>query len=346
MATATRGSFAQGLTARRPAETLTAEAEKGGDGLRRAVGALDLTALGELIAWIIGWDLIIEYGFSVSTIAVGWGGYVKDLLDSLFGLALPDAIALAPGEGGVVNLPAVVLVLGVTAILVLGVRERARTNTAMVAFKVTVLIFFIVVGAFAFHGSHFDDFAPHGTSCVVDAAALSFFAMSRDRLIPQWFGRLNAKKVPSRTLILFGLLSALMAALIPLSELAELVNIGTLFAFVLVNAGVIYLRHSEPDLERGFRTPLVPFVPLIGIALCVYLMTHLAGATWWRFGIWMVVGLVVYFAYGRTHSKVGNPDDEDADGRGGSGPASPNGGGDDARFSREGSVVPTAPSGA
>jgi amino acid transporter len=249
----------------------------------------------------------------VSTIAVGWGGYVKDLLDSLFGLALPDAIALAPGEGGVVNLPAVVLVLGVTAILVLGVRESARTNTAMVAFKVTVLI---------------------------------FFAMSRDRLIPQWFGRLNAKKVPSRTLILFGLLSALMAALIPLSELAELVNIGTLFAFVLVNAGVIYLRHSEPDLERGFRTPLVPFVPLIGIALCVYLMTHLAGATWWRFGIWMVVGLVVYFAYGRTHSKVGNPDDEDADGRGGSGPASPNGGGDDARFSREGSEVPTAPSGA
>jgi APA family basic amino acid/polyamine antiporter len=498
MATATRRSFVQGLTARKPHETLTAEAESGDDGLRRAVGALDLTALGiggiigtgifviigeaigdsgpaivlsfvlagltcvfsalsyaelastipvsgsaysysyatlgELVAWIIGWDLIIEYGFSVSTIAVGWGGYVKDLLDSLFGLSLPDSIALAPGEGGVVNLPAVLLVLGVTAILVLGVRESARTNTAMVTFKVTVLIFFIVVGAFAFHGSHFSNFAPHGTSGVVDAAALIFFAyigfdavstaggearepkkdlpiaiigsliiatvlyilvalaavgmapvnvlsgsdapltdamrasglgswagdilsaaalvaitsvvltmlfgqsriffaMSRDRLIPAWFGRLNAKKVPSRTLIVFGLLSALMAALIPLAQLAELVNIGTLFAFVLVNLGVIWLRRSEPDLERGFRTPLVPVVPLIGVALCIYLMTHLAGATWWRFGIWMIVGLVVYFAYGRRHSKVRNPDDD-----GSGGPSK----GDGPRFTRGG---PSAPAG-
>ncbi|MCW3007250.1 MAG: yfnA-like uncharacterized amino acid permease [Solirubrobacterales bacterium] len=492
MATASRRSFVEGLTARKPASTLIEQSGKG-DTLQRAVGALDLTALGiggiigtgifviigeaigdsgpaivlsfvlagltcifsalsyselastipvsgsaysysyatlgELVAWIIGWDLIIEYGFSVSTIAVGWGGYVKDLLDSLFSISLPTAITSAPGDGGTVNLPSVLLVLGVTAILVLGVRESARTNTAMVAFKVTVLIFFVVVGAFAFHGSHFSNFAPHGTSGIVDAAALIFFAyigfdavstaggeaknprrdlpiaiigslaiatvlyilvavaaigmapeqvlagsdaplttairssglgawagdilsaaalvaitsvvltflygqsriffaMSRDGLVPEWFGRLNSKRVPSRSLILFGLASAAMAAVIPLSQLAELVNIGTLFAFVLVNFGVIWLRHSEPDLERGFRTPLVPFVPLIGVALCIYLMTHLQAATWWRFGIWMLIGLIVYFAYSRRHSKVANANgDGDADGppfsRGGGGPAAP-----------------------
>jgi basic amino acid/polyamine antiporter, APA family len=465
MATATRA----GLLARKPTKTLEAEA-RDESGLRRAVGALDLTALGiggiigtgifvivgeaigdsgpaivlsfvlaavtcvfsalsyaelastiaisgsaysyayatlgEIIAWIIGWDLLIEYGFSVATVAVGWGGYVKDLLDSVFGVTLPTSIAGPPGEGGVVNLPAVVLVMGVMTLLLIGVRQSARANTAMVIFKITVLAFFVIVGLTAFTGSHFTPFAPDGFSGISNAAALIFFAyigfdavstagseardpkrdlpiaivgsliiatiiyiavaitavglatpdqlagsdapltdalrsgaslgswagdllslgalvaissvvltffygqtrifysMSRDGLVPTWFTKLTARRTPARITIPVGILTAIGAAVIPLSQLAELINIGTLFAFVIVNAGVIYLRRAEPDLERGFRTPFVPLFPLVGIGLCIYLMTKLQAATWWRFGIWMVVGLVVYFAYSRSHSRL------------------------------------------
>jgi APA family basic amino acid/polyamine antiporter len=106
-------------------------------------------------------------------------------------------------------------------------------------------------------------------------------------------------------------LVAALAAFIPLSQLAELVNIGTLFAFLLVNIGVVVLRRTAPDLERGFRTPLVPVVPIIGAALCIWLMTKLQGATWWRFGIWLAIGLVIYFAYGRRHSRVQRGDGGD-----------------------------------
>jgi basic amino acid/polyamine antiporter, APA family len=481
-----------GLLARKPTKRLIAEAHEK-DGLRRAVGALDLTALGvgaiigtgifviigeaigdsgpaivlsfllagitcvfsalsyaelastipvsgsaysysyatvgELVAWIIGWDLIIEYGLSVAVVAVGWGGYVKDLLDSVFGVALPDSIAQPPGEGGVINLPAVVLVLAITALLVAGVRESARTNTIMVITKLTVLAFFVIVGITAFTGSHFTPFTPNGFSGISDAAALIFFAyigfdavstagseaerperdlplaivgallictviyilvavtavglappsslsgsdapltdalraggglgswagdvmslgaliaitsvvltilygqtrifyaMSRDGLVPRWFMRLNSRRVPARITALFGLLIAVMAAVIPLTALAELINIGTLFAFVLVNAGVIWLRRTQPDLKRGFRTPLVPFFPLIGIALCIYLMSKLQTATWWRFGIWMAVGLIIYFAYSRSHSLVRRGE----------------GGEEEPRFTREPAGGPAAP---
>jgi basic amino acid/polyamine antiporter, APA family len=394
--------------------------------------------LGEIVAWIIGWDLLIEYGFSVATVAVGWGGYVKDLLDSVFGVTLPSSIANPPGEGGVINLPAVVLVVGVTALLLAGVRQSARTNTAMVIFKLTVLAFFIVAGITAFTGDHFTPFAPNGFSGISDAAALIFFAyigfdavstagsearepkrdlpiavigsllictvvyilvavtaiglapvdkltgseapltdalrsgaglgswagdllslgalvaissvvltffygqtrifyaMSRDGLVPTWFTKLTARRIPARITIPVGVLTAIGAAVIPLSDLAELINIGTLFAFVLVNAGVIYLRRTEPDLERGFRTPLVPLFPLIGIALCIYLMTKLEQATWWRFGIWMVVGLIVYVVYSHSHSRLRRGEDPvgvdggDDDAGGGNGPRftrDPTGGG-------------------
>ncbi|MEN3279716.1 MAG: basic amino acid/polyamine antiporter, family, partial [Solirubrobacteraceae bacterium] len=367
--------------------------------------------LGEIVAWIIGWDLLIEYGFSVATVAVGWGGYVKDLLDSVFGVALPTSIASPPGEGGVINLPAVVLVVAVMTLLLAGVRQSARTNTAMVAFKLTVLAFFVIVGLTAFHGSHFTPFTPKGFSGISNAAALIFFAyigfdavstagaearepkrdlpiavvgslliatviyilvaitavglapasklagsqapltdalrsgagvgswagdllslgalvaissvvltffygqtrifysMSRDGLVPTWFTRLTSRRTPARITIPVGILTAIGAAVIPLSQLAELINIGTLFAFVLVNAGVIYLRRTEPDLDRGFRVPLVPLFPLIGIALSIYLMTKLQQATWWRFGIWMVVGLVVYAAYSYGHSRLRRGED-------------------------------------
>jgi len=296
--------------------------------------------------------------------------------------------------------------MGVMTLLLIGVRQSARANTAMVIFKISVLAFFVIVGLTAFTGSHFTPFAPDGFSGISNAAALIFFAyigfdavstagsearepkrdlpiaivgsliiatiiyiavaitavglatpdklagsdapltdalrsgaslgswagdllslgalvaissvvltffygqtrifysMSRDGLVPTWFTKLTARRTPARITIPVGILTAIGAAVIPLSQLAELINIGTLFAFVIVNAGVIYLRRAEPDLERGFRTPLVPLFPLVGIGLCIYLMTKLQAATWWRFGIWMVVGLVVYFAYSRAHSRL------------------------------------------
>ena len=131
-----------------------------------------------------------------------------------------------------------------------------------------------------------------------------FFAMSRDGLLPQIFARLSARRTPWVTTLTFGVLTALLAAFVPLTEIAKLVNIGTLFAFLIVNIGVIVLRRLEPDLERGFRVPFVPFFPLIGAGLCIYLMTQLEGVTWLRFGIWLVLGLIIYAVYGRTHSRL------------------------------------------
>src|SRR4051794_13653209 len=286
--------------------------------------------MGELVAWIIGWDLIVEYGIAVATIAVGWGGYLQDLLSSLFGINLPDAISSPPGDGGTINLTAAFLVAAVTVLLVIGVRESARTNTVMVIFKVAVLVFFIAVGISAFNGHHFDDFAPNGFSGIANAAALIFFAyigfdaistaggeakrpgrdlpvailaalgiatllyilvalaavglapvdelagsdaplttairaagvgawagdllsagalvaitsvvltilygqtrifftMSEDGLVPRWFTKLTKRRTPARITIMFGALITVLAAFVPLSALAELVNIGTLF---------------------------------------------------------------------------------------------------------------------
>jgi APA family basic amino acid/polyamine antiporter len=457
-----------GLFARKPTEHLARETSRE-DGLKRAVGVLDLTALGigaiigtgifviigeaisdsgpsivlsfalagvtclfsalsygelassipvsgsaytygyatlgELFGWIIGWDLILEYGVSVAAVAVGWGGYLQSLLSSLFGINLPDSISAPPGEGGSFNLPSMFLVLAVTALLIYGIRESARTNTFMVFLKVAILIFFILVGVGSINGDNFSPWAPNGTSGTVDAAALIFFAyigfdavstsgeeannaqrdlpiaiigslliatllyilvaivtvglapsdklagsdaplsdaikigagldwagdllsfgalvaitsvtltilygqtriffaMSRDGLLPGIFARLTARRTPGFTTLMFGILTAIMAALLPLQKIAELVNIGTLFAFLIVNIGVIILRRTQPDLERGFRVPLVPWFPIIGALLCVYLMSRLPLVTWGRFFIWLAVGLVIYFVYGRTHSRL------------------------------------------
>jgi APA family basic amino acid/polyamine antiporter len=324
--------------------------------------------LGELIAWIIGWDLILEYGFSVAVVAVAFGGYLKGLLDSVLGTSLPDSITQPPGEGGTFNLFAVLLVLGVTFVLAVGVRESVRFNTGMVFVKVGILLLFIVLAFTAFHSGNFDPFQPKGFSGTANAASLIFFAyigfdaistsseevkdpgkalpkgiigslliatalyvlvavaaigafnykklvgddqplatilrdgvgtsvgadlvslgaciaitsvvltilygrsrimfsMCRDGLLPRGFAKLSKRKTPVRITLTFGILAAAMAAFIPLSELAELVNIGTLFAFFLVNVGVIILRRTKPDLDRPFRVPLVPVFPLIGAAV-------------------------------------------------------------------------------
>jgi len=362
--------------------------------------------LGEIAAWIIGWDLILEYAVSVAAVAVGWGQYFNDLADSLFGFTLPDSLAAPPGDGGSFNLPAVFIVLLITVVLCIGIRESARFNTIMVFIKLAVLAFFIAVGVTAFDGGNLKPFAPEGLDGVVTAASVIFFAyigfdavstsgeetknpgrdlpiaiigslaiatllyivvsvvavgalpfselkgaeapltsvikegvginwagniisfgalvaitsvvltilygqtrimfaMCRDGLLPRGFAKVSEKRrTPVRITATFGLLIAVIAAFVPLEEIAKLVNIGTLFAFVITNIGVIVLRRTRPDLERGFRVPFVPWVPIIGAALAIFLMKYLEAATWLRFAGWLALGFVIYFAYGYRHSRL------------------------------------------
>jgi APA family basic amino acid/polyamine antiporter len=372
--------------------------------------------MGELVAFIIGWDLILEYGVSVAAVAVGWGGNVNAFLDSAFNVRIPDSISTSPEDGGVFNLPAVFIVMAITFLLIRGTRESARVNMIMVGIKIVILVFFIVAALTSFHASNFHDFNPHGFGGVRAAAGLIFFAyigfdavatgseesnnpgkdlpravvgslvistvlyiavavaavgvapirvmtdsknsdaplsaaleagtglswasavlslgaliaitsvvlvilygqtriffaMCRDGLLPQKLATIHPRfGTPARLTLGFGILISILAALVPLSKIVELVNIGTLFAFILVNIGVVVLRHTKPDMDRPFRTPLAnprfPLFPVIGVLLCGYLVYDLPGATKLRFVVWLLVGLVIYFAYSRKHSKVSRP---------------------------------------
>jgi basic amino acid/polyamine antiporter, APA family len=362
--------------------------------------------MGEVLAWIIGWDLILEYGVSVAAVAVGWGAYFVELMDSLFGITISESVSLPPGEGGDVNVPALLLVLVVAGVLISGVRQSARSNTVMVVVKLLVLLFFIVVAFSAFEGDHFSDFAPSGFGGIEAAAALIFFAyigfdavstgseetkrpqrdlpiaivgslliatviyilvsisavgalpadqlagqdaplavalsegagigwgadivtfgalvaitsvvltilygqtrvafsMCRDGLMPERLATVwERTRTPVLLTAVFAVPVAVVAAFVPLEKIAELVNIGTLFAFFIVNIAVIWLRRTKPEMERGFRVPLVPVVPLIGAALCVYLMTKLPADTWARFGGWLLLGAVIYALFGYRNSRL------------------------------------------
>jgi APA family basic amino acid/polyamine antiporter len=362
--------------------------------------------LGELVAWIIGWDLILEYGVSVAAVAVGWGANLNKFLDVTFGFTIPDSIATSPSDGGVVNLVAVAIVMAITWLLIIGVRESARANAIMVGVKLTVLAIFIVVAVTVFNSDHFTPFNTKGTGGIVTGASVIFFAyigfdavstgseeaknpkrdlplaicgslaictviyilvavtaigalpaaelaasptplatamdqgagvswaasliaggavvaitsvvltilygqtrimfaMCRDGLMPPAFAQVNPRTgTPIRLTLGFGILISVLAALVPLTEIIKLVNVGTLFAFILVNFGVIILRRTNPDMERSFRVPLSPIFPLIGVGLCIYLMTKLPGETWVRFVVWLLVGFVIYFTYSRTHSRL------------------------------------------
>ena len=362
--------------------------------------------LGELTAWIIGWDLILEYGVSVAAIAVGWGGNLNAFFDSAFGFALPDAIALSPEDGGVFNLPAVLITLAIMLLLIRGTRESAAANLVMVAIKLSVLVFFLVIAFANFGTKNFENFAPHGRDGITAAAAIIFFAfigfdavstgseeannpkrdlplaiigslgictlfyvlvsigaigiaspeqlaasdaplaaaldegagiswaaavlsfgalvaitsvvlvimygqtriffaMCRDGLLPRSLGKVHPRYgTPARLTFGMGILIAILAALVPLSEIVKLVNIGTLFAFVLVNIGVIVLRRTRPDMPRPYRVPWSPVLPLLGIAFAIYLMSDLPVTTWIRFVIWLAVGLLIYVFYGYSHSRL------------------------------------------
>jgi APA family basic amino acid/polyamine antiporter len=390
--------------------------------------------MGELVAWIIGWDLVLEYAAGASTVAVGWSGHLVSLL-GLFGITLPAGLTTSPTvwctsanvgmaqpgcahpglnfTGALINLPAVLIVAIISTILVIGIRESARVNNAIVILKVSIVILVAATGLFYINPSNWTPFiAPNagewgtfGWSGVLRGAGLVFFAyigfdavstaaqeakdpqrdmpwgilgslaictvlyvvvsavltgmvpyqdlnnaaptsyaleqvgapylirllvdvgavlglasvilvmllgqsrvfysMSRDGLLGRWAGKVHPTfRTPYLSSIYTGIAVAIAAGALPLQLLGQLVNIGTLLAFVLVCAGVWILRHKRPDLERPFRTPLMPVVPIMGMLCCFGLMLTLPADTWIRLVVWLAIGLAIYFWYGRRHSRL------------------------------------------
>jgi APA family basic amino acid/polyamine antiporter len=391
--------------------------------------------LGELFAWIIGWDLVIEYAVSASTVAVGASKYFQDLI-GIFGLKLPAAISGAPFDydpalgklvatGNVFDLPAIIITMLVTVVLVVGIKESASFNATMVIIKVLIVLFVIAVGAFYVNPKNWQPFAPFGYAGVsffgksvfggsdaggqplgmLAGAAIIFFsyigfdsvsthseearnpqrdvplsiitalitctvlyiavtavltgmvpynkldinapvsdafrqhglrwaqflisfgalagiisvvlvsilsqsrvllAMARDGLLPQgFFGAVHEKfRTPWKSTILTGAFVSVLTAFLPLRILADLVSIGTLLAFVIVCAAVLIMRRTHPNADRPFRAPLVPLVPILGIATCLLLMFSLPAENWLRLGIWLLIGFAIYFGYGRRHSRM------------------------------------------
>lgn len=371
--------------------------------------------LGEFFAWLIGWDLILEYAMGAATVAVGWSGYVISILKTV-GIVIPAQFANAPGtpiDGGgtaLFNLPAVLIVALITILLMRGTKESARFNNIMVAVKLTVVVAFIALGwghvdtanwsplipdndgtfghfgasgilrgagvvFFAFIG--FDAVSTAAQEArkpqkdmpigilgslavctilyVLVAAVLTglvpykelnvpdpiakgvdvigigwfalliklgaltglttvilvllygqsriFFTMAQDGLLPKMFSHVHPTyQTPYRSQALIGAVVAVVAALVPIHILGEMVSIGTLAAFILVCCSVLYLRRTERHMKRPFRAPAVPVVPILGILFCLLLMIGLPLDTWLRLVIWMAIGLVVYFFYGRKHS--------------------------------------------
>jgi APA family basic amino acid/polyamine antiporter len=377
--------------------------------------------LGELIAWIIGWDLILEYAFGAATVAVGWSGHLRAFLHDIHVdlPAMPAAHVTLAGHAFLLNFDYIgfLVILGVTTILVIGIKESADLTTAIVILKVAIVCMFIgIAGAFlatsADAPNHWHPFLPPNTgergafgwSGVLRGAGVVFFAyigfdavstagqeaknpkrdmpmgilgsllvctvlyiavaglltrivpyqqlnvpdpvvvgiratgqtwatflvelgaiaglasvmlvmllgqsrvlytMSKDGLIWPWAAAIHPRfRTPYVTSIVVGLFVAVLAMLIPLHILDEMTSVGTLLAFVLVSAGVMVMRRTHPDVERPFRTPLVPLVPILAILFCTALILGLALATIARLVIWLVVGLIIYFTYGVKHSRV------------------------------------------
>ena len=371
--------------------------------------------LGEFFAWIIGWDLILEYAMGAATVAVGWSGYVVSILKDV-GIVIPAQFTHAPGtaiEGGgtaLFNLPAVIIVALLTVLLMRGTKESARLNNVMVAIKLAVVVAFVALGWRYVNTANWSPLIPasdgtfghYGYSGILRGAGVVFFAfigfdavstaaqeakspqkdmpigilgslivctilyvlvaavltglvpykdlnvpdpiakgvdvigigwfgaliklgaltglttvilvllygqsrifhtMATDGLLPKLFSHVHPTYgTPYRSQALIGVLVAIVAALVPIDVLGEMVSIGTLAAFILVCGSVIYLRRAEGTMYRPFRVPGVPIVPVLGILFCLLLMAGLPLDTWLRLIIWMAIGLVVYFTYGRRHS--------------------------------------------
>ena len=385
--------------------------------------------LGEIIAWIIGWDLILEYAVGNMAVAVGWSGYFVKLCGSLFGLKFPlwavtdhrtaaDVVAkggevlqdfssttlpVIAGHPIAINLPAFLIVAAVTTLLIYGIRESAKTNTWIVVTKVAVVIFVISFGAFLVNPTNWHPFMPSGFGGVMSGAAIVFFAfigfdavsttaeetknpqrdlpigmmasliictllyvlmsgvltgmkkytiylgdsaavatafggkpwaqalvsagalagmtsvllvfqlgqprifmaMARDGLLPPYFARIHSRfRTPYITTIWTGIAVGGVAMLTDIGSLADLTNIGTLFAFILVCIGVVILRRTEAMRQRPFRVPFVPVFPILGVILCFALMLSLPILTWIRFIVWLAIGMLIYFGYSVRHSRL------------------------------------------
>ncbi len=369
-------------------------------------------AFGEILAWLIGWDLILEYGVAVATVANGWSGYFNNALTAV-GIGLPISLLNGPFSGGIINLPAAGIVLLLMCFLIIGAKESIKLNFIMVVIKLLSIAAFILIASFNVHPENWSPFMPFGwfdygkegqTVGVFAAASLVFFsyvgfdaistaveethnpkrnvpigilsslgvctliyivvsglltgivsysalnvsspvayalqliginwasaliatgviaglttvmlvmyygltritlAISSDGLIPSFFGRINPKtKTPIRTTVFYGLIIAITAGFFPLEALAEMVNIGTLAAFIFVCGGVIVLRITHPSLPRPFKTPLGISFPLLGVLACGALIAFLPLITHMRFLVWLAIGVVIYFAYSRRHSKL------------------------------------------
>jgi basic amino acid/polyamine antiporter, APA family len=358
---------------------------------------------GEFVAWVIGWNLLLEYIMSVGTVAIGWSGYVNNLFEAMH-IILPAAIVKNPFEGGVVNLLAVLIIFALSALLCLGVKQSARFNAAIVFIKLMTITIFIVVASTHVSMSNWHPFLPFGWTGVMQGAALVFFAyigfdalstaveeaihpqrdipiaiivslvvctaiyivvsalltgmvsyttlnvrspvaeallrvgerftaglvaagaiaglttvmlvmfygltriclaITQDGLLPNTMAKVNAKThTPIRIILIMGLLIAVVAGIAPINRAAELVNIGTLAAFTFVCAGIIVFRWTYPEMHRPFKLPFSPLFPLLGVLSCLYLMAHLPMITWWRFIIWTLLGLIIYFFYGMRHSQL------------------------------------------
>ena len=385
--------------------------------------------MGEFVAWIIGWDLVLEYALASATVAVSWSQYFNQLLMT-FGVSIPDQFLKGPWEGGVVNVPAIVIVCLLSLLLMRGTKESSTVNNILVILKVSVVLIFIVLGwsfidsanhspfiptnegeelvksgqksFWSFLGS--EDFGKFGISGILRAAGVLFFAfvgfdavstaaqeakdpkkgmpigiigslivctilyvlfsyvmtglenyqmfkgdakpvatafaktgytflnsalivtiiagytsvilvmllgqsrvfysMSKDGLLPKLFSDLSKNQTPWKTNLIFMVFVSIFAGFVPVSDLGHMVSIGTLFAFTLVCIGILVLRKSNPELERPFKTPLVPFLPILGVIVCILLMASLPIESWERLGVWLLIGLIVYVLYGMKHSKI------------------------------------------
>jgi APA family basic amino acid/polyamine antiporter len=378
--------------------------------------------LGEFIAWIIGWDLILEYLFAASTVAVGWSGYVVSFLKD-FGIVIPTYISKAPFEhtvekgwqatGSLMNFPAMFVVIIITMMLLIGIKESAKLNNIIVLIKVSVILLFIGFGFSYINMDNLTPFIPEnegsglfgwsgifrgagviffayigfdavstaaqeaknpqkdmpigilsslavatvlyilvalvltgivnysllnvsdpiavGVNAVGDGlrwlrplikigaiAGLSsvilvmlmgqsriFYSMASDGLLPQRFQNIHPKyKTPFFSTIITGFFAMLFAGIFPIGLLGELVSIGTLLAFMIVCIGVLVLHYKRPDLKRSFKTPFMPVTPILGALSALIVMSYLPLDTWLRLFIWMAVGVVIYFIYGRKNSKI------------------------------------------
>ncbi len=380
--------------------------------------------MGEFVAWIIGWDLVLEYAVGAATVSVSWSSYVTRFLRDTLGINLPPSLVHSPFETyaladgttahGLVNLPAIFIIVAASALLMIGIRESARVNAVVVLIKLAVVAVVIGVGLFYIKAQNYVPFIPENTGtfgeygwsgimrgagvvffayvgfdavstaaqeaknpqrnmmigilgslaiCTViyiafagvltglvhydqmkgDAAPVNtaiaqtpfpwlrslvtlgviagfstvilvlllgqsrvFYSMSQDRLLPGFFSKIHPTwKTPYRSNLFFMVFTSALGGFLPISQLGHMTSIGTLLAFMLVCAGVIILRRTQPEARRDYRTPLVPLVPILGIVSCFAMMVSLDGETWLRLLIWLALGFVIYFSWSRRHSRIG-----------------------------------------